>query len=348
MVKIIIDTDPYPHLSPNNTWRHLFDLPSEPDPSSPSNLISPLELEQTSKAHSHFTPSTVPSHKMILRTLAQHPRDTVSIVAIGPLTNLALAAAEDPGTLLRAKEVIVMGGAIDIPGNITPLAEFNTHADTIAFARVLALTSPHPKSTMPPWPPGSDIKTHLPDYPYPLDPSDIRRRLKVKLLPLDVTTPHVLSEGMLRRFTDPLLDAGSRPHSPLAEWLTGVLAQAWEKTKGSGGLSLHDPLAVWHAYHKRDEWQIETARDIRVESMGQWTRGACVVDRRGRPSLQKRGGNTVIEVDVDKEVTHDRGGWQDERKGNRIEQVTASPVWQPGQAKDETFAETLLQMLFPG
>jgi hypothetical protein len=66
---------------------------------------------------------------------------------------------------------------------MTPLAEFNTYADSVAAARVFALTSPNPSTTLPPVLHGK--RGLLPAYPEKLS-----RRLKLKLFPL----------GMLRHF----------------------------------------------------------------------------------------------------------------------------------------------------
>ena len=53
----------------------------------------------------------------------------ITLVAIGPLTNVALAIRQEPRIVQAVKEVIVMGGAIQYEGNTTALAEFNTYVD---------------------------------------------------------------------------------------------------------------------------------------------------------------------------------------------------------------------------
>ncbi len=57
------------------------------------------------------------------------------VVALGPLTNLALLAREQPA-LLRGLEVVWMGGALE-GGNVTPVAEFNAYADPLALSTLL-------------------------------------------------------------------------------------------------------------------------------------------------------------------------------------------------------------------
>jgi len=53
----------------------------------------------------------------------------ITLVAIGPLTNVALAYRKEPRIAQNVKEVFIMGGAIQYPGNTTALAEFNTYVD---------------------------------------------------------------------------------------------------------------------------------------------------------------------------------------------------------------------------
>jgi purine nucleosidase/pyrimidine-specific ribonucleoside hydrolase len=60
------------------------------------------------------------------------------IVALGPLTNVALACRRDHKSLALAARIVVMGGAVAVPGNVTPAAEFNMHVDPEAAAEVFA------------------------------------------------------------------------------------------------------------------------------------------------------------------------------------------------------------------
>jgi purine nucleosidase len=53
----------------------------------------------------------------------------ITLVAIGPLTNVALAIRKEPRIVRALKDLIIMGGAIRYEGNTTALAEFNTYVD---------------------------------------------------------------------------------------------------------------------------------------------------------------------------------------------------------------------------
>ncbi len=61
----------------------------------------------------------------------------VTLVPIGPLTNLDLALRREPAIAALVREVVMMGGALRVPGNVTPAAEFNIYADPHAAHIVL-------------------------------------------------------------------------------------------------------------------------------------------------------------------------------------------------------------------
>ena len=76
----------------------------------------------------------------IVRTVMARPGE-VSVLAIGPLTNIAMALRQEPGLAEGIKEIVIMGGAVatlpDGAGNITPNAEFNFWVDPEAAKAVL-------------------------------------------------------------------------------------------------------------------------------------------------------------------------------------------------------------------
>ncbi|MFE9245058.1 nucleoside hydrolase [Nocardiopsis sp. NPDC006938] len=61
----------------------------------------------------------------------------LTLVAIGPLSNVAAMLARHPGAGPAFREIVVMGGAAFAQGNVTPAAEFNFHADPEAARYVL-------------------------------------------------------------------------------------------------------------------------------------------------------------------------------------------------------------------
>jgi inosine-uridine nucleoside N-ribohydrolase len=76
----------------------------------------------------------------IVDTLNARPGQ-VTILAIGPLTNVAMALRQEPGLAAKVKQLYIMGGAVaalpDGAGNITPNAEFNFWVDPEAAKVVL-------------------------------------------------------------------------------------------------------------------------------------------------------------------------------------------------------------------
>ena len=81
--------------------------------------------------------SVVPGHAVtamleIIRRFAGE----ITLVTLGPLTNVALALAQDPSIAKKVKECIVMGGIGRGPGNITPVAEYNIWVDPEAAKMV--------------------------------------------------------------------------------------------------------------------------------------------------------------------------------------------------------------------
>ncbi|MGR3570826.1 nucleoside hydrolase [Brevirhabdus sp.] len=72
----------------------------------------------------------------IIETLRREPPGTVTLCALGPLTNLATAFRRAPDICARVQQIVLMGGAYFQVGNITPAAEFNIYVDPDAAAIV--------------------------------------------------------------------------------------------------------------------------------------------------------------------------------------------------------------------
>ncbi len=70
----------------------------------------------------------------LVETLRAH-RD-ITLVTLGPLTNIALAIACAPDIVARVERCVIMGGAACTVGNVTPAAEFNVWADPDAARQV--------------------------------------------------------------------------------------------------------------------------------------------------------------------------------------------------------------------
>ncbi len=86
------------------------------------------------------TPEREPAVEAILRLARAEPG--LTLVTLGPLTNIALALARDPKLVERIGRCVVMGGAPNCEGNVTPAAEYNIWVDPEAARAVFRSKMP--------------------------------------------------------------------------------------------------------------------------------------------------------------------------------------------------------------
>ncbi len=85
-----------------------------------------VQLEVAELHHVH------PAEKVICDQVRAAPEGSVTIVALGPLTNVARAFVRDPELPSLVGRVVIMGGTVSVAGNITPAAEFNIYCDPVS------------------------------------------------------------------------------------------------------------------------------------------------------------------------------------------------------------------------
>lgn len=134
-----------------NLLRLLALLPPSPAPAIAAGAAAPLAraLHTATRYHGEdglgdvggWPPvdiATVPRTAIdVVLDAARGAGEDLTLVALGPLTNVALAIQKDRGAMRRLARVVAMGGAVDVPGNVTPTTEFNMSVDPEAAAIVL-------------------------------------------------------------------------------------------------------------------------------------------------------------------------------------------------------------------
>ena len=141
--------------------------------------------------------------ELITKMAHQYPNE-LTLIATGPLTNLALALQNDWEGMRKLKEVAIMGGAVRTKGNITPDAEFNVFVDPLAAKMV--------------------FESGLP----------------ITLVPLDVTHQVTLTPQVIEERVNPIQNSFSQ----FVIEAIGYDLTAHRFQRGSELIYLHDPLAV--------------------------------------------------------------------------------------------------------
>jgi inosine-uridine nucleoside N-ribohydrolase len=198
-----------------------------------------------------------------VRAARQYPGELAG-VAVGPLTNLALALRAEPQLPTLLRRLVIMGGAFDYRGNTTATAEWNISVDPEAAAEVFAAWGP--AAANPPIILGLNLTENI-----AMTPAVLTRLAKAADSP---TSPMSVLD-----------DRGTRSvaGNPLIRILEDAMRFYFEFhfDQGEGYLAhLHDPLAAAVALDP-DLVQYRVAT-VDVELTGTLTRGMTIADWNGR------------------------------------------------------------------
>jgi len=149
-------------------------------------------------------PQDLPDATEVLLDLLKRYPDELSLITLGPLTNLAEALRADKRRVRRLREVVIMGGAIRVCGNIRPAAEFNIFVDPHAAQRVF------------------------------------QSGLPIKLVPLDVTERVCLGPMEIENLAQDM----DEPLGRFLSDATSKAIKYMKQMRGVEAIFLHDPLAV--------------------------------------------------------------------------------------------------------
>lgn len=222
----------------------------------------------------------------------------VTLVTLGPLTNLALAVLREPELPRLLRRLVIMGGSYRAPGNTAPTTEWNIHCDPEAAKAVLAAWEAAGAGTL------EEAGTPADAVGAGASPDDAPAPRRPLALGLDVTerakfTPEHLARLARRAGSSPDGSSpdGVSPPNPVVRFLADALRFYMEfhsRYDGFYGAFIHDPLALAAAL---DPGLVRTeALTVDIELAGTLTAGETVTDWR---RVWRRPPNVDVAVEAD-------------------------------------------------
>ena len=124
----ILDPDRYPRLG--------MASPAEHAPPVDTRYLYGQDGLGNSNFEASMRHNAVPAEKLIIDIVRANP-DKVTILCLGPSTNLAKALQREPNLATQIDQIVMTGGSMDAQGNITACAEFNFYFDPASAQTIL-------------------------------------------------------------------------------------------------------------------------------------------------------------------------------------------------------------------